>query len=221
MPKFKGQNTKAVEARLRKNQQAKLEKEKKAKEAEDKSWEDNDKHVKKKQQRKLDQEKKKQESLQRKRENDLLYKEEQKTLDATCKSKKPPPKVTRAQIEEAKAKRLEEERKLAMEEELKKNRVTLEEDHPDENVNHIIADSIANGELNASTVEEANSILNSVGGVSVDMHPEKRVKASYKVFEEYWLPIKKRENPTLKQSQLRQQLRKEWKKSPENPMNQR
>ena len=225
MPKFKGQNTKAVEARERKNQQAKLEKQKKEKEAEDKRWEDNDKHVLRKQQRKLEQEKKKQEALQRKKENDLLYKEEQKTLDATVKTKKPAPKVTRAQIEEAKERRQEEEKKLALEEELKKQRITIpeEEDEPVGNVNHIIADSIAKGELNASTVEEANSILNGVvgGAGTIDMHPEKRVKASYKLFEEYWLPIKKQENPSLKQSQLRQQLRKEWKKSPENPMNQR
>lgn len=54
MPKkFKGVNTKAEEARNRKAQAKSAEKEKKEREAEDKLWEDNDKHVAKKQNRKV------------------------------------------------------------------------------------------------------------------------------------------------------------------------
>jgi len=53
MPKkFKGVNTKAEEARSRKADAKTAEKEKKERDAEDKLWEDDDKHVLKKQQRK-------------------------------------------------------------------------------------------------------------------------------------------------------------------------
>lgn len=53
-----------------------------------------------------------------------------------------------------------------------------------------------------------------------DRHPEKRLKAAYTAFEEINLPILKAENPSLRLSQLKQMLRKEWLKSPQNPLNQ-
>ena len=55
----------------------------------------------------------------------------------------------------------------------------------------------------------------------VDRHPEKRVKAAYTSYEERMMPIIKEQNPTLRLSQLKQLLKKEWMKSPENPLNQR
>lgn len=55
----------------------------------------------------------------------------------------------------------------------------------------------------------------------VDKHPERRMKAAYTAFEEKMMPIIKDKNPTLRLSQLKQILRKEWMKSPENPLNQR
>lgn len=54
-----------------------------------------------------------------------------------------------------------------------------------------------------------------------DMHPERRVKAAYAAFEEVNLPRLKAENPNLRLSQLKQMLKKDWMKSPENPLNQR
>ena len=56
---------------------------------------------------------------------------------------------------------------------------------------------------------------------AVDMHPEKRVKAAYAAFEEIRLPVLKKENPNMRLSQLKQILKKEWQKSPDNPLNQR
>ena len=53
----------------------------------------------------------------------------------------------------------------------------------------------------------------------VDYHPEKRVKAAWRAFEEARLTQMRQENPSLKLSQIRQMLRKEWQKSPLNPMN--
>lgn len=45
------------------------------------------------------------------------------------------------------------------------------------------------------------------------------MKAAYTAFEEKYLPIYKQENPTLRMSQLKQMLFKEWQKSSENPLN--
>ena len=50
------------------------------------------------------------------------------------------------------------------------------------------------------------------------MHPEKRMKAAYKAYEDKNLPILKAENPNMRLSQLKQMLKKDWMKSPENPM---
>ena len=55
---------------------------------------------------------------------------------------------------------------------------------------------------------------------TVDRHPERRMKAAFAAFEERNLPILKNENPNMRLSQLKQQLRKDWLRSPENPMNQ-
>ena len=46
------------------------------------------------------------------------------------------------------------------------------------------------------------------------------MKAAFTAFEEAQLPILKKQNPTLRLSQLKQILKKEWMKSPENPLNQ-
>lgn len=53
----------------------------------------------------------------------------------------------------------------------------------------------------------------------VDKHPEKRMKAAFKAYEDEQLPIMKSEYPSLKLSQLRQMIFKNWQKSPENPLN--
>ena len=55
----------------------------------------------------------------------------------------------------------------------------------------------------------------------IDQHPEKRMKAAYEAFEKIRLPQLKAENSNLRLSQMKQILRKEWMKSPENPLNQK
>uniref|UniRef100_A0A183DDG4 DUF3418 domain-containing protein n=1 Tax=Gongylonema pulchrum TaxID=637853 RepID=A0A183DDG4_9BILA len=72
----------------------------------------------------------------------------------------------------------------------------------------------------ARTVAEAISIL-SVEKPVIDRHPEKRVKAAYQEFEEKMLPRLKEEYPTYRLSQLKQVLKKQWQKSPDNPLNQK
>ena len=56
---------------------------------------------------------------------------------------------------------------------------------------------------------------------AVDRHAEKRLKAAYADYETKRLPQLKQQWPTLKRSQLKQLLFKEWQKSPDNPINSR
>lgn len=60
----------------------------------------------------------------------------------------------------------------------------------------------------------------SVTEQEIDKHPEKRMKAAYAAYEERRLQELKIEHPTLRLSQLKQMIFKEWQKSPENPLNQ-
>jgi len=70
-------------------------------------------------------------------------------------------------------------------------------------------------------------------GKKADKHPEKRMKAAFNGiikrlnlslnvvdFEQKRYKGLKAENQTLKRSQLKELLWKEWQKSPENPINQ-
>jgi len=56
--------------------------------------------------------------------------------------------------------------------------------------------------------------------LETDRHPEKRAKAAYAKFEKDMMPMIKEQNPTLRLSQLKQVLWKEWLKSSANPLNQ-
>lgn len=61
----------------------------------------------------------------------------------------------------------------------------------------------------------------STGPEETEHHPERRMKAAYTAYEEANMPRLKKENPNMRLSQLKQQLKKEWMKAPENPLNQR
>ena len=153
--------------------------------------------------------------MERKQAAKQLLEEEETKIGG--KSKAPPaPKVTRAQIDEA-----EQEKRRQRESEgataLPKGVVS--EAHLDHNPNHLLRDRLEKGEMDARTVEEAIDVLRVSSQDKLDKHPEKRLKAAYTTFEERELPRLKQENPNLRQSQVKQLLRKEWLKSPENPMN--
>ncbi|XP_026492732.1 coiled-coil domain-containing protein 124 [Vanessa tameamea] len=208
MPKkFAGENSKAVAARQRK-ENTKQEKEQKIKKiVEDAEWEDNDEKLKKKQQKKEEQEKKRLEQLQKKAEAKALLEKEMESLKG--KVAPPPPKITRAQITQMKEKSVKPEPEKPL-----PSKVVVEEPPLVENLNRLQID----GDV-AQSVEEAIFIL--TDKADVDKHPEKRLKAAYTAFEEVTLPRLKAENPTLRLSQLKQMLRKEWLKSPQNPLNQK
>lgn len=82
-------------------------------------------------------------------------------------------------------------------------------------------------EYHASNIDDALLIMESSSGSidnlaskGVEKHPERRMKAAFAAYEEREMPLLKKENPTLRLSQLREILMKMWKKAPENPFNQ-
>lgn len=202
MPKkFVGENSKAVAARARKAAAKEAESTKKALEAEEKAWQDDDRQLLKKKQKQEEIEKKRQQQLEKKAEVKALLEKEMANIKVG--GKQPAAKITRAEIVSVTEKR----NQVAMK---KKEETPLEE-----NLNRLTIE----GET-AHGIDEALSVL-STKEPEIDYHPEKRVKAAYASFEERMMPIVKEQNPTLRLSQLKQILKKEWMKSPENPLNQK
>lgn len=150
MPKKMGENSKALEARERKQASKKAVADKAAREAQDKLWEDDDKSLAKKKQRKEEEERKRQQLLQKKEENKKLLEEEMGSIRTTGKMSIQ--KVTRAQIVE------ETERRNKNIEMINKPKNVVEtkptEDLLVENLNRIVLDSTV-----AATVDEAISVL--------------------------------------------------------------
>jgi hypothetical protein len=83
----------------------------------------------------------------------------------------------------------------------------------EENLNRAMADTHV-----AQNIDDAIKVLK-VDDIDDDKHPEKRMKAAFKAYEDAQLPVLKSANPSLKLSQLRQLCFKNWQKAPENPLN--
>jgi hypothetical protein len=217
MPKKISTNPKALEARARKEEKKTKEQEDKIRREEDAKWKEDDSNVLKKLQRKEEQEKKKLEAAQKKAELRALYEEDMnKVVGKTTSTASV--KISRAQID----KKLEKERQQRLKEEqerqqLEKKKLAVQE-LPTDNINRVDVEG-----AEARTVDEAIAVLSLSSGLDseIDRHPEKRMKAAYSAFEELHLPRLKEENPNSRLSQLKQILKKEWMKSPDNPLNQR
>jgi hypothetical protein len=210
MPKkFKGENSKATEAKARKTAAQQAEETLKQQRLEDQYWQDDDKHVLKKQQRKEDKEKKKVEQLEKKKEIQKLLDEELVAIKPAPKVAPPSVKVTRLQAEAHREGIAAAATAAATNKDKEPVEPAIEE-----NINRFVAE----GE-EARTVEQALAIL-STKEEEVDIHPEKRMKAAYLAYEERNLPLIKEENPSLRLSQLKQIIRKNWNKALENPLNQ-
>ncbi|XP_028718417.1 coiled-coil domain-containing protein 124 [Peromyscus leucopus] len=210
MPKkFQGENSKSAAARARRAEAKAAADAKKQKELEDAYWKDEDKHVMRKEQRKEEKEKRRLEQLERKKETQRLLEEEDSRLKGgKAPRAAPPAKVTRAQIEDS----LRREQRAEPVEKAKSHlEVPLEE-----NLNRRVLDE---GSVEARTVEDAIAVLSVAE--DADRHPERRMRAAFTAFEEVQLPRLKQENPNMRLSQLKQLLKKEWLRSPDNPMNQR
>ncbi|KAH9370057.1 hypothetical protein HPB48_001934 [Haemaphysalis longicornis] len=199
MPKKFGTNTKSAEARAKKEAVKTAEKEKKERAEQEALWADDDKHIARKQQRKEEKDKKKTEQLEKKAALKQMYDEEMNSIKA---AKARAEKVTRAEIA-ALAERQQQKAQKNPED------LLLHEKPLEENINRVIVEG-----------DEARTVEDAIADAPVDRHPERRAKAAYDAFEKANLPLLKAENPNLRLSQLKQMIRKDWMKSPENPLNQ-
>ncbi|XP_051034087.1 coiled-coil domain-containing protein 124 isoform X1 [Phodopus roborovskii] len=210
MPKkFQGENSKSAAARARRAEAKAAADAKKQKELEDAYWKDEDKHVMRKEQRKEEKEKRRLEQLERKKETQRLLEEEDSRLKGGKAPRVAPAKVTRAQIEDS----LRREQRVEPAVEKAKSHLELP---LEENLNRRMQEE---GSVEARTVEDAIAVLSVAE--DADRHPERRMRAAFTAFEEVQLPRLKQENPNMRLSQLKQLLKKEWLRSPDNPMNQR
>eukprot|EP01132_Coremiostelium_polycephalum_P004057 gene4057-5079_t len=235
-----GTNSKSEEARAKKDEIKKDAAIKKAKAAEDALWEEKDEKVLAKQKKNQEKEEKKAADAKKKAENrDLLKKEEE---ELKSKYGKPKDKLTRFEIQKIQEKEQREREKqrqaaagpsssttttTTTTSALKKSKEegNEEEDEEDtfdleENINHILREKrLAAGEslVEARDVEQAINALS--GNQKEDLHPERRMKAAFLTYEAENLPILRKENPSLKFTQVKQMLWRQWLKAPENPMN--
>ena len=155
------------------------------------------------------------EQLDKKRVAKQLLEEEESKLKG--KSSTPSAKVARSEIVLLQEKEAEK-RKNALRKPAKEN-ITCNDEPLEENVNQLVAEQLATeGAVEARNVEDAISVLSV--DEKLESHPERRMKAAFAKFEEERLPILKAENSNMRLSQIKQLLRKEWMKSPENPLNQ-
>ncbi|KAF1566895.1 UNVERIFIED_CONTAM: hypothetical protein FQV16_0000187, partial [Eudyptes robustus] len=208
MPKkFTGANQKSVVAKAKKNEVREVERAKELKAKEDAKWMEDDAKVLKKLQRKEEQEQKRLEAQAKKQQNRQAYEEELQSIE---REKTAPSKITKAQIEAiVKQEKAEQERERRLREEEAKKIVV--EDHLQENLNRLNVGEVAR------TVDDALKLL----GDKAATEPQRSLKTAYSDFEARRLPQLKDEKPTLRLSQLKQLLKKEWQKSPENPLNEK
>lgn len=173
-------------------------------------WVDDDKNLAKKLEKKQDEERKKAEALKKKAEAKALLEQEEEEIKKSITPKIPLAKKSRAEIEKE-----VEQRNKNIEKINNPPKAPVPKVIPlEENLNHAMADVLV-----ASNIDQAISVLR-VSESEDDRHPEKRMKAAFKAYEDSEIPIMKAQNPSLKLSQLKQMIFKNWQKSPENPMNQ-
>lgn len=212
MPKFK-LNEKAVEGRARKAAAAEAKEMKKMAEKEAKineEWKVGSKDEGKK----LEEEAKRLDKIAKKKERERLEAEELAKIPVKVK----PPKLELTPASPCPTNRsTSSSYKLPLEPLNRPNSVVSLSDN-DFNAKTALS------EYSASNLDDAISLLEAATGssenVSLERHPERRVKAAYAAYEEKELPILKLENPSLRLSQLREILKKKWRKAPENPFNQ-
>nr|XP_027200239.1 coiled-coil domain-containing protein 124-like isoform X1 [Dermatophagoides pteronyssinus] len=216
MPKKLGVNTKAVEAKLRKETAKKTKEELIEKQKEDEYWRDDDKLIGRKMDRQQQRESKKHEQAQRKAQNRAAYEEEMKNIQSISSSSSKPKNITTKKITRSQIQTFVDKKQTldGGESKVQQQQPTHLEVPLEENINRLQIDGDE-----ARNIDEAINIL-SEKEAEIDRHPERRMKAAWAAYEQKHLARIKQENPSLRLSQLKEMLRKEFNKSPENPMNQ-
>ncbi|KVI04022.1 coiled-coil domain-containing protein 124 [Cynara cardunculus var. scolymus] len=225
-PKKMGVNSKAEAAKARKSATEAERKEKEARDKEEKYWREAEGAKSRAAKKREEESEKRAEAAARKAEARRLAEIEEKELEKSLKKvdKKttrvaiPVPKVTEAELRRRKEEEQAQILKKAEEDKRKQSRTAKEEEYEKmilvENTNR--DDAI----IEARSVEEAIAQMSVADSLPVDKHPEKRLKASFKAFEEAELPQLKAEKPGLTHTQYKDMIWKLWKKSPDNPLNQ-
>jgi len=228
MPKKVKENMKAVEARERKEAVKQAKKAAETEAEENAKWTDEGSTAKEK--RAAEKEARRLEELAKKQKKaDLVKKEE---ADGSKKAK--PAKLTREKILSLQEKAATEADKQREAEEMKRSNVVPQPeltDNENQKAREQHATDVAHfkgGVVVASGVDDALSKLSAStinkaddgSGGSPDKHPEKRLKAAFAAYEEAHFSALRAEHPTLKFTQLKDLLWKQWLKAPENPTNQ-
>lgn len=227
MPKKFGINSKAEASREREANAKQAKKAADAKAKEDAKWTDHDPKREEKQ-RKAAEEARKRDELAKKR---LEAREQLRAEEAEIKGKPTNTKMTlaeRQRIRDADKRHADLQR--AQREAEAARIVHVDPDAPiPENLNrsvvHVVdARSVDSALAQFDQVSDDNADVGDNGGGAAttstldDRHPEKRMKAAFKAFEEKHLQRLRDENPSLRLQQVKNMLWDDWQKSPDNPM---
>ncbi|KAI4350238.1 hypothetical protein L6164_004711 [Bauhinia variegata] len=225
MPKKMGVNSKAEEARARKTAVESERKEREARDKEEQYWREAEGSKSRAAKKREEEAEKKAEAAARRAEARRLAEQEEKEIDKTLKKpdKKanrvsvPVPKVTEAELRRRREEEQAELQKKAEEAQKRQTRTAAEEEY--EKMVLVTNTNRDDSIIEARTVEDAIAQMVIADNLPVDKHPEKRLKASFKAFEEAELPKLKEEKPGLTHTQYKDMVWKLWKKSPDNPLN--
>ncbi|VFQ69477.1 unnamed protein product [Cuscuta campestris] len=224
-PKKMGVNSKAEASRARKSAVETERKDREAREKEDQYWREAEGSKSRAAKKREEEAEKRAEAAAKKAEARRLAQQEEEELAKSLK--KPDKKADRVSIPvkvtEAELRRRREEEQVAIqrraeEEKRRQARVAAEEEY--ERMVLVTNTNRDDSIIEARSVDEALARLTVAENLPVDKHPEKRLKASFKAFEEYELPRLKADKPGLTHTQYKDMIWKLWKKSPDNPLNQ-
>lgn len=221
-----GVNSKAEAARARKSATEAERKEREARDKEEHYWKEAEGNKSRAAKKREDEAEKRAESAARRAEIRRLEELEEKELERLGKKpdKKanrvsiPVPKVTETELQR---RREEESQQIVQRAEKAKKQQSRTAD--EEEYERMVLVSNTNRDdsiIEARSVEDALARITVSDALPVDRHPERRLKASFKAFEEAELPKLKIEKPGLTLNQYKDMIWKLWKKSPDNPLNQ-
>uniref|UniRef100_A0A0K0G275 Coiled-coil domain-containing protein n=1 Tax=Strongyloides venezuelensis TaxID=75913 RepID=A0A0K0G275_STRVS len=196
-------------AKARKAEREREEKARVAKAIEDASWEERDKKVLQKLKRKEEDERKKHEAEERRKELKAAYDKEMEILAAKTQASQK--KVTQHQLFLEKQRREEALKKDEEEKAKARINVTVQSTEIEENLNRVVLDDSW-----ASNTDQALTVLS---GSATPTGTKMVQKTTYAEFESRRLPELKIAKPKMTLSQLKNAVRKEWMRSPENPYN--
>ncbi|KDP47146.1 hypothetical protein JCGZ_00037 [Jatropha curcas] len=226
MPKKMGVNSKAEAARARKSATESERKEREAREKEEQYWREAEGTKSRAAKKREEEAEKRAEAAARRAEARRLAEMEEKEIDKSMAKpdKKanrvavPVPKVTEAELRKRREEEQAELAKKAEEMKRRQSRTAAEEDY--EKMVLVTNTNRDDSIIEARNVEDAIAQMTVTDSLPVDKHPERRLKASFKAFEEAELPRLREEKPGLTHNQYKDMIWKLWKKSPDNPLNQ-